>query len=1106
MPTLKTGKRKNSLAIPKNIELLSARSPKSTATKKKDNSQRVRGKEISVRDSASPCQIIYGKMRIGGIYTFAETNTYNTSKAYYKTGTDNSEIVWIAREVGSGGNQISIEIIASGTVGATTVSVTDKAITVTLRSSGSASLASADEVISAIQNNANSNALVRVHEGEGDGTAVVQPVSEVFLEGGGGTWLHQVITLAGHEITAIDETYLDNRLVQFGKTPDGRWSTGYFQLANGTPLVFQALNSGTNAQLAQKDLVAQLPDKWTDNHRQRGCAHVYMIFVYSSKKFPNGLPEVQFTVRGKPVYDPRTTTTTYSNNAALVIADYLMNTKFGMGVSASEIDMTALGDAADICDEVVNLAGGGSEPRYTINGAFDASERPADVLAEFAESIAGDILYQNGKWKILPAKWRPSVLALSADDVRGRLKVDTRRSRSETFNTVRGTFVNASRDYEEMDFPTVAVPTYVSEDGRTLYEDLTLNFVTSSTQAQRIAKIRLAQIRQPISITGLFALEALQLEIGDVVTYTDSQFGWTAKEFEVRDWTLKDGSNGLNVELLLVETAQAIYTWTTADELAFDPAPNTNFPDITDVPAPTNLTLQSGTAQLYVREDGTIFSRLKASWTHAESVYVQSDGGYQIQYKKTADADWNQATVLSSDTNYFYILDVQDGIAYDVRVRSVSALQYTSDWVTVANHTIIGKTAPPTDVTTFTATVRDYGILLNWNEIPDADVIEYEIRISGADWAQSNFIARTTGNNYVTDFRTAGTHLFRIKAIDTSGNYSTNNRTVSVTINAPSAPTVAHAISGENVILSWNEPTSQFAVDYYQISYGSPETVVGTIKGTVYTTKGTWSGDRTYYVKAIDVAGNTGTAGTEVVTITPPSAVQGLTLAVIDNNVKIDWDAPASSTLPIAKYRIKKGATYAGATLIGEVSATFTLVAEEVGGLITYWVVGVDTAGNEGTTANKTVNVKNPPDLVILSETDLDLTTFTLANMHVVGSTLLGPVDTTETWTTHYTGNSFTSPQDQINAGEPLYPQPTPTWCGAEKVIDYGANLPAAIVLCNFDSVIFAGTPTIEVRLWHSTDGTNFTGGSVGTSIATNAAFRYVKVRISYGTVPNGTF
>lgn len=96
----------------------------------------------------------------------------------------------------------------------------------------------------------------------------------------------------------------------------------------------------------------------------------------------------------------------YTENAALCIADYLSNNVWGFRARyGTEIPAAQLITAANICDETVPLAGGGSEPRYTCNGQFQLSSRRGEILQNMLTSCGGRITYSGGQFVIWPAAW-----------------------------------------------------------------------------------------------------------------------------------------------------------------------------------------------------------------------------------------------------------------------------------------------------------------------------------------------------------------------------------------------------------------------------------------------------------------------------------------------------------------------------------------------------------------------------------------------------------------------------------------------------------------------------------------------------------------------------
>ena len=138
----------------------------------------------------------------------------------------------------------------------------------------------------------------------------------VYLSTTGTTnqYLHIIVTLAGHEIQAIDEVYFNDELVPLtGNTP-----TGFY---NGVARINKKL--GVPGDTADADLIYDtnnppLTDgRWTTAHKLSGIAYLYVRLTWDAEKFPSGIPNISAVIRGKKVLDPRTGNTAYAANFAL---------------------------------------------------------------------------------------------------------------------------------------------------------------------------------------------------------------------------------------------------------------------------------------------------------------------------------------------------------------------------------------------------------------------------------------------------------------------------------------------------------------------------------------------------------------------------------------------------------------------------------------------------------------------------------------------------------------------------------------------------------------------------------------------------------------------
>ena len=226
-------------------------------------------------------------------------------------------------------------------------------------------------------------------------------------------YLHQLITIAGHEVNSIGQIYLDDlaATVSSNTVNDTKFAT-FIDVYTGV-----GTTSGDSA--LHTALISNSGSKWTSAHKQSDRAKIYTRFKFDQDTFSGSLPNVTALVQGRKVFDPRDSSTAYSNNAALCIRDYLTNTSFGLGEPTSRINDTSFTTAANICDENVSLAGGGTEDRYTCNGAFETTEAPKDVLAQLLSSCAGRLVYQGGQWTLYAGAYVAPTITLDEDDLDG---------------------------------------------------------------------------------------------------------------------------------------------------------------------------------------------------------------------------------------------------------------------------------------------------------------------------------------------------------------------------------------------------------------------------------------------------------------------------------------------------------------------------------------------------------------------------------------------------------------------------------------------------------------------------------------------------------------
>ena len=596
--------------------------------------------------------------------------------------------------------------------------------------------------------------------------------------------LGMIVLLSVGEIEEITTVYFNGEAV----TLDGSGNiTGPSPLAsgNGTIQKFTGTSSQTVATVINNNFAYPIDATLTD------IAYVALRLIKAADDdYPNGAPNVSALVKGRKVYDPRTSSTAYSNNPALVIRDYLTDTEYGLGVTSSEINDTSFTAAANICDEDVTLAAGGTEKRYTFNGVVDTANTPKSNLEQMLTCLAGTLYYSNGKWSLKAGAYVTPSVTLDEDDLAGPLQIDTAVSRRDAYNAVKGQFISPESNYQATDYPPITSSTFETEDGGDRsYLDFALPFTQSSATAQRLAKIALFKNRQKISVAAKFKLTAFQFEVGDTLMLTNSRLGFSSKVFEVQSWALNFGSDEVSVDCQLVETNSAVYSWT-AEEAVFQQ-------DNTTLPDPFNLTPPSFTATDEVRAlNQTAISVLIVD-VQSPSIYAKN---FEVQAKKTTETEYTSMGVGSG--NKFELIDVEDSVTYDIRARIINRIGVQSPFAT-GQHQVVGKTAPPQDVTNFSVNIINTEAHLSWTPVTDADLSHYHVRhareTTGATYSNSIDLAPKVSRPANTVIVPAMTGTYFIKAVDKLGNASTN---------ATSQVAIIEEVKGLNdVVTSTQHPT-----------------------------------------------------------------------------------------------------------------------------------------------------------------------------------------------------------------------------------------------------------------------------------------------------------
>ena len=572
-------------------------------------------------------------------------------------------------------------------------------------------------------------------------------------------YLYIALVLAEGEVESVTDLYLDDL-----PSTDAKYSG----------LVSWNVYLGTDNQtMPDTALLREANEFWTADHRLRGVAFIGVRLTWDEEAFA-GVPDITAVVKGRKLYDPRTTTTVWSDNPALCIRDYLTNTRYGKGLPVSAIDDVAIAAAANACDESVTLYdGGGSGKLFTTNVVLDTSKSLFDNLNILLLGCRGFLPYSQGQYRLKIDGSRSSEFTFTTDTIIGGIAIKG-ESKEDKFNRVTVKFPNPDANWQ----PDTAIwppagsteeTTYLAEDGGVLlHEEIELDAITNYYQARDLARVILLRSRNAITCAIKTTSEALQLEVADVVSITHPTPGWTAKPFQVVGMQLaEDGT----VDLALLEYDSTIYTWEEGTEQTA--YPDTSLPDPFTVATVSNITVTETTT---LGSDGTVIPTGFIQW---DVSYDKLVNNYEIQYKLTSETDAEFKSIFTSLNKYeFYNAEV--GISVTIRIRAINSLNVKGAFATTTFTVNGDTTAPAVATSVFAAGGYRYNTV-SWTNPTAKDLSHVDI-YGGNTSGSTTLLGSISGTTFIdSDLTETQTRYYRLKAVDFSGNESAFSAEVSAT-------------------------------------------------------------------------------------------------------------------------------------------------------------------------------------------------------------------------------------------------------------------------------------------------------------------------------------
>lgn len=489
-------------------------------------------------------------------------------------------------------------------------------------------------------------------------------------------------------------------------------------------------HSGSASQDRDHNIEIYFDGKFDDPMRNTS----YMVFkIKYDKEVFTGVPSRTVVFQGIKVKDYRTGSIAYSQNPALILYDYLTNTRYGLGFSEDLFDNDDLTsswwETANYC-ELDDPAE--SKKAYYIDYFVGSSLKAQTVIDTILSHFRGVITWFGGKiyLKYSDLRYEAPLFSITdnqiARDENGNDLVSV--SQPNSFGTPDGftvKFLNKRNEWTIDDFPV--------GDSNGNISSVQFNAFSDRALAEEFAIYLLERQRLNRTIALTLRPSAIEFDVNDVGILSSTELALTNQLVRVKENSITpDGMSNL----VLILEAYGLY------DSVYDPDFSSVY--IVDLPradsAPGSIANIEFLEELYTYR-GRVFSRLKVEfdppldfpWFSHVEVYFRID-------------PLDDFSLLFNSSGNFTLDPVQENVIYYFRFNSVSeqGVRQEDETASFVQYKIGGLTdIPPPPPLSLAATVtRDTVDLYSpYINAPEITLWEYRMGFSGTNWSDAMFLS-----------------------------------------------------------------------------------------------------------------------------------------------------------------------------------------------------------------------------------------------------------------------------------------------------------------------------------------------------------------------------
>jgi hypothetical protein len=436
--------------------------------------------------------------------------------------------------------------------------------------------------------------------------------------------LYVVYAICEGEIEGIQNIKVDGNTIGNSSgtyTAGQQYNAGYPY--DGGRMVFQCFN-GTENQ--SQSSLANGSASWGNAQRTLpGLAYVAARFRWIASTqdeadrnpFGGGIPQLEFDVCGKKVYDVTThagglnlandydaLTKTYSTNPANCLLDYLMNPRYGAGYGKEYINADSFKIAANKYNtEVVHDAADPSNSTAKIITCNGVLQTEAEILQNVKTLLSGCrtlMPFVQGRYKLKvedgghPTDITSSTVSVAFDvtaqHIVGQITLSG-ESKESKYNQVLVNYVDPDEEFSSQQEFFNTTGDLAKDDNETLTGEFTFETITNRATAKDFARLIYQKSRNQRTIAFDGTQELMNVEVGDIIRITDTILNLNQDTFRVVALSLQVDST---VRIEAVEHDATIYPHISTTQKEIAPPifkPNSNYIYVRSTPqnpAPEN--------------------------------------------------------------------------------------------------------------------------------------------------------------------------------------------------------------------------------------------------------------------------------------------------------------------------------------------------------------------------------------------------------------------------------------------------------------------------------------------------------------------------------------